>query len=310
MGGLFETGCEAQHFVGVLARRRFYGRQARSAGGQRAGLVEHHGVDAAERFERCATLDEDAMPRGPGNARDEGDGSRKDERAGRRGDEHRQGAHGIVGNHPRDGGQRERRRKQQQGIAVRHADERRLRGLGGRHHLDDARIGAVGRRGGGLHLESFPRVDGAASHRFARLAFHRDGLAGQGRFIERSLRGKESSIGRNDLARADEEPVPGSDRVDRHVVEMVADKPVSEARGAVQQVFQIALGASYREIFERVSARIHDGHDDRSEVRSKKDRGPHADEGHGVDAHPARSQIAGDGYAKREEDRQRAEKPE
>jgi len=53
----FEAGCEAQHFVFLMAGSGQHGYQLRLANGQRAGLVDDQGVHLGKAFERLGVLD-------------------------------------------------------------------------------------------------------------------------------------------------------------------------------------------------------------------------------------------------------------
>ena len=68
--------------------------------------------------------------------------------------------------------------------------------------------------------------------------------------------------------------------------------PVRRPWRAIDQRLQIPLGAGDREILEHVAARIHDGDHDRGQVLAERERGRHRDEGDGVDAEPAREEVA------------------
>jgi hypothetical protein len=60
LGGVLEGAGQAQDLVGVLAGARDDIAQGHPAGGDRAGLVEHHGVDGAGALEHLGPLDQDA----------------------------------------------------------------------------------------------------------------------------------------------------------------------------------------------------------------------------------------------------------
>ena len=201
---LLERPGQPQHLVCAFARGGLDRHQACAAHGQRAGLVEHHGVGVRQRLERSAALDEDAAPRGLGHAGDEGDRCRQDERAGRCRDQHGEAPDRIAGEEPGGTGQDQRDRQQQQGVAVGQADERSLRGLGRRHHSDDAGIGALAGGCCGAQLERLAGVEGAAPRGLPGPAADRDRLARQRRLVDQGLGARDHPIDGDDLARAHE----------------------------------------------------------------------------------------------------------
>ena len=161
------------------------GDQARSADRQRAGLVEQNGMRLRQGIERRAALDDDAAACRLRHAGDERDRRSQYERA-RCGD-HQNGetANRISRQHPRQPGDHDRHRQQQQRVAVRQTNERRLGGLRGGDQPDDAGVGALLGRRRRRDLEGVARVERAAAGALAGLARDRDRLAGQRRLRRR-----------------------------------------------------------------------------------------------------------------------------
>ncbi len=293
VGGLLERAGETKHLVGALAGRRFDCDQPRAADGERAGLVEHDGVDAGERLQRAAALDQNAVARRLRDAGDEGDRRREDQRAGRRRDHHREAADGIAGEEPSRARDRERRRQQQEGITVGEADEGSLRGLRRRYHAHDAGIGARPRRRGRAHLEGLAGIERTAQRRLAGPPRHRDRLAGQRRLVDDGGGAGDDAVDRDDFAGAHENGIADRDRLDRHVFEKaVGAVPMRDAGRAVNQGFEVALGAGDREVLEHVAARIHHRDDDAGEVLAEQQSRGHRHEGDGIDADAAGEKVA------------------
>ena len=87
--------------------------------------------------------------------------------------------------------------------AVGEALRRSLAGLGLANQLDDAGLGAVARGAGHLGLDHAPGVQRAAEDGVAGRFFHRDGFAGEGRFIRGALAFRDPAVGGKLLAGQD-----------------------------------------------------------------------------------------------------------
>ena len=91
---LFQTGTERQHRGFIEIRSRHDRRDARSALGEGAGLVDHQGIDLLEALQRFRVLDEHAGAGSFADAGHDGHGGCETERTGTGDDEH-----GHGGNH-------------------------------------------------------------------------------------------------------------------------------------------------------------------------------------------------------------------
>ena len=159
---LLEAGAEPQHLVGALARCGLDREQAGAADGERSGLVEQHGVRPRQLLDRSAALDQNAAPGRAGDAGDEGDRCRQNQRTGRGRDQHREAAHRIARQEPRDARHHQRQRQEQERITIGEPHERSLGGLRRRHQPHDARIGAFTCDRRCRHLEGFTDIQRAA----------------------------------------------------------------------------------------------------------------------------------------------------
>ena len=111
--------------------------QARFAVGECAGLVEADGVDLVHRLDRCALLDQGSSQRGVadrGNQRGRGG---KHHHAGAEHDHHRDRSRRLAGDDPQSGGEHQRDRCVEPGVAVEHPLDRCLLPLGILDHPPD-----------------------------------------------------------------------------------------------------------------------------------------------------------------------------
>ena len=127
---LVERGGEPERLVGVEVSERDDALELGLPEGERAGLVEQHGLRPAEPLERAGALDDDAGPSGPREAGDERDRRREDERARRRHDHHGEAARRVAGGEPGDARDGEREGQEVRGVAVGEPGELGAVGLG------------------------------------------------------------------------------------------------------------------------------------------------------------------------------------
>ena len=113
-------------------------RQRELAGRQRAGLVEHHGVDVAQLFQERGALDQNPVAGGDRDRRDRGRGRRQNQRARARGDQHRERRLGVAGREPCASRGHQDEGQILAGVALEEPRRRRLGALGVAHQRDDA----------------------------------------------------------------------------------------------------------------------------------------------------------------------------
>ncbi len=292
MRGLLQRAGEPQHLVGALARCGLDRGQPGAADSECPGLIEHHGVGACQRLQRTAALDQNAAAGRLRDAGDERDRRRENERAGRRGNQHGKAAHRIAGEEPRGARDNQRDRQQQQRITIGQANERRLRGLRRARHAHDAGIGALACQRRGVQLKTLAGIDGSAVHGFAGLAQHRQGLTGQHRLVDRGRAADDDAVDRDHFAGAHQHGVANCNGVDRHVVDSVVAAAMRDARCAINQRGEVALGAGDRKILQNVAAGIHHRDHDAGEIFAEHEACRHRHEGNGIDAGAASEEIA------------------
>ncbi len=230
---LLERRRQPQHLVCALARRRLDGDEARAADRKGAGLVEHHGVGACQRFERPATLDEDAAPGSLRYAGDEGDRRGEDQRARGSRNQHGQPSDRVARDEPGTGCNDERDRQQEQRVAIGQAYERGFGGLGRRDHAHDAGIGALARSRGGPQLERLARVQRSAARKLCLAAIDGHGLAGQRRLVDHGGRTGDHPVDRDDLAGAHQDRIADGHLLDGHILDCGARTAVCNSRRPV-----------------------------------------------------------------------------
>ena len=193
--------------------------------GQRAGLVERHGIDLVRHFQRLGVLDQNAVLGGHARPGHDRGGRRQPQRARAGNHQHR---HGVDQRflqprahcHPADEG--DERDHQHDG----HEDRRHLvhqplnRRLGRLrvfHEANDAREHRLRAHGRDLHDDAPIAVDRAARERRTRLAHDRQRLAGQHGFIDLRVAFDDHAIHRNALAGAHDQLVAGHHLGNRHI---------------------------------------------------------------------------------------------
>ena len=213
--GVLERAGQPEHLRGVLAGSD-HGRDERHlAGRHRAGLVQDDGVDLMGLLEDLGALDQDAELRAPTGA-DHQRGRRGQSQRARAGDD--QDGHGRGQRRSRalaacqpegEGGQRDHDddRHEDAGDPVGQPLHGGLPGLG---VLDQPRhLGelGVGPDAGGAYDQPAARVDASADDGVPDGHVHRHGLAGQHRGVDSGGALLDSAVGRDLLARADDEAV-------------------------------------------------------------------------------------------------------
>ncbi len=291
---LFERGQQAQGLVGIGTASHGFTDQRRPAVRERAGLVEDRGAHLRQRLQRGAALHENARARRPRNPSDEGDGGGQDQRAWRCDDQNGKAADRIARDVPGNGRDNEGDGQQHQGEAVGHADEGRLDVLRRGDHAHDTGIGALLGQRPGAHGEGLPRIDRAAAHRIAGPALHRERLAGHCRFVDAGGRVEHGAIHRQHLAGAHDQHVADAHFTHGNGVEARIGAPVRDARRAVGQRLEVALGAAARKILQHGSTGIHDRDDDGRQRLVEQQRGTHRHERDGIHAEPADPEITQD----------------
>jgi hypothetical protein len=96
---------------------------------------------------------------------------------------------------------------------------------------------------------------------------HRDRLAGERGLVDHRGDAHDDAVDRDQLAGAHQNHVADADLFDWNVLEAVIAARVRHSTRAIDQGFEIALGARHGKVFEHVAASIHDGdHDARQRL--------------------------------------------
>ena len=182
--------------------------------GQRAGLVERHGLEPGRLLDVGAAFDQDPLPGRGGECRHDAHRRRDHERAGA--GDHQEDERPVEPVTPRRVEQRwrhdEDRERERDHRGRVHAGELLdpLLGPGAPavRFLDHA--GDAGERGilsrlGALDLERAVAVDGAGEHLATRLLGDRHALAGDRRLVDRARTDDDAAVERDALARPDDE---------------------------------------------------------------------------------------------------------
>ena len=179
-------------------------------------------IDAGELLQRGAILDQDAVT----CAQPGGDGDRHRRRqaegAGAGDDEHSGGRHqGLLDVLLQPEAERDQRQTDRDGDEPRHdavggALDRRLAGLCILDQTNDPAQGRIPQHAGDPQGQHAGTIEGAGSNAVADGPAHRLGLAGQHRFVDVALPLQHLAIHRDRLAGANQDPLVGLHRTDRH----------------------------------------------------------------------------------------------
>ena len=235
---------------------------------ERAGLVEGDGVDAAHRFEMVAALDQDAVARGRGDARDDRDGRRDDERTGASDDEERQPPDERLGprhaeDDRRDQDRRNRERDDDRRVVAREAVDELLGlrsvGLGVLDHRDDLRERRILGRTRHLDFEVAALDDAAGVDLVARGLVGGDALAGDGRLVDRAASLPDDAVDGDLVAGTDHDRLADGDVLDGDGRLLTV---AEDGRGVRRQLHQFAHRvprAVHRVAFEQLGDAEEDG---------------------------------------------------
>ncbi len=196
--------------------------------GQGAGLVHHEGVDLAHHLDGLGVLEQHPHVRAAPGRHHDGHGRRQPQGARAGDDEHRHGvderkSHGGLGTDkgPDDEGDESDdhyRRYEVTGDEIGQLLDGCAAALGLGHHLHDLREHRVGPDPLGLHDQAAGAVHGGADDAIARILLHRDGLAGDHRFVHRARALDHLAVHGNLLTGAHAQAVAGPDLIEGHVL--------------------------------------------------------------------------------------------
>ncbi len=217
LAAALQAGGDDQLLGRVAPGCRDKGHESRLAHGERAGLVESHGVHAVRDLQGLGILDQDAVPRRDAGAGHDRRGRGQAQRAGTGDHHHRhrmdQGQlHGRTRDQPAresDHGDHEHHRHEHRRHLVHQALDRRLGCLRVFHQANDLRQHRLAAHSLRLHHEAAFGVDAAAGHARAHSLGHWERLAGQHGLVDMGLPLFDDAVGRHALAGSHHESIPG-----------------------------------------------------------------------------------------------------
>ena len=234
----------------VFLREAFSGNNISHAGpslGDRSGLVQHHGIDAAHRLQCLSVLEKDAAACALSAACHYCDRRCKAQSAGT--GDHQHGncpLHGVTCGGSRDKPARGRYQRQHHHQRhenardpVRDSRDRGLGRLGVRHHpydLGQRRVAAHSCRSAEKVAGS---VDRRGAHRVIRGFFHRNGFSRKSRFVNGADALENHSVRRNRASRLHRENIPRRQCV---CVRLDLDSVPHDDRAARRQLHQLLEG--------------------------------------------------------------------
>jgi hypothetical protein len=240
LAAALDAGGEPQQLVFLNAVGRNDLHQFRPALGQRAGLVDHEGVDPFQPLQRFGIADQNSRPRATADP-DHDRHRRGEAERTRTGDDQ----HGDGGNqrkceawlrpehHP--GNERQQRRRKHGGHEparnpVGQLLDRRARALRLRHQIDDPRQHGIAADPLGAQHQAAVLVDGAADQDRAGRFRHRHGLARHHEFIDERMALGDGAVDRDLLAGPHPQEVADRDRIDRDILVAVSADPPRSVR--------------------------------------------------------------------------------
>ncbi|MNF71268.1 hypothetical protein D3C84_532140 [compost metagenome] len=300
----------AEHLLRIAVAPDLHRLQPGLAAGEGAGLVEKQLLHPGQRLQGGAILDQDAAPCRPRDAAHDGDRHREDQRTGGGHHQHRQRAQRIAAQPPGQCRQRQAQRDEEQRIAVGQPHEGRARAprrLGQAHHPG---IGALRGRLRGLQLERLTEIDHAAGQQAVALAGHRQGFAGQRRFVQAGRGTEQPAIDRHHLAQAHQQHLADPHLLDRHPAQIAALVQPGLAWRAIDQGAQLALGAPGREELQGAPGGQHQRHHHGDQPLGERQGGADGQQGEQIDTRFAAQQATDDLDAQHQRHQQTARHPQ
>ena len=134
----------------------------------------------------------------------------------------------------------------------------------------------------------------AAEHVGAGLAADQDRLAGERGLVQRGRSGADDPVDRHDLSLANENPIAGDERLDRHLRKAIVAVTDGGLGDAAEQSGHFAPRAALREVFEQLPAGIHQrDHDPGQRLADRKCAG-HRQRGDDVETDAALLELGDD----------------
>ena len=241
-GVLFQAGGQRQRALPIVRAEIFHGAQLHALVGQRAGLVEHHGIDCSQPLERAGARDQHAAARQARGGRS--NGHRRGERKRAGAGDHQHGQRGFEGarrvdEQPAAGHHQRQRHDPEDEVAGGAIGCQRLgralglRALDQRHHVGERRLA---RGVAGDKRERRAEVDGATGQHGADAARDRHRLARDQRLVDQGEAFAEHAVHRHNRAARHQQAIAGTDLLEGHLLLAAARvEPSDLARKAAGQ---------------------------------------------------------------------------
>jgi len=186
------------------------------AGGQRAGLIQHHGIDLMQMLQGSSVFEQYAHRCALSRAHHNGHRGSQAQGAGAGNDQHRNGRservlQTAVGKHPnskRNSRNSHDNRHENTGDLIRQPGNGRFGAAGIFYHTDDLLQGGVLAYLVGPDLQVARHIDRGRRYRIPRLFLYRDAFAGEGTLVHRCPAFQNRSVNRNPATGADDDDIP------------------------------------------------------------------------------------------------------
>ena len=258
--GQFSARRELKQASLVHVRDRRDPGQRRTPAGQRARLVEHAGVDARQRLDHVAALDQCAFARQPGDRRSHRRRRREHQGARAGDDQGRHRAHHLAGEEVDANGSEQHRGQEEAGQLVRGADHPGAPALRVLDQVGDPGDGRVAAGPFGANLEHAVLVQAAAPHRVADAELGRQRFAGHAALVDGRLAALDHPVHRHPLAGEHPHEIADLDFAERHEFLAAVAKHPRLFRLAGDETGDRPLGAIDRPVFDPLADQ-HDEHD-------------------------------------------------
>ena len=253
LAAAFETCGQTQQFGFLDASHGLDRHDARLALGERAGLVDHQGVDLLEPFKGLGTLDQDTRLRTASHAHHDRHRRGETQRAGARDDKNGDGRDQAIRearlrspNRPRSEGQKGRKnhgRHEPGRDLVRQPLNGRAAALGLRHHLHDLREHRVAADLVGTHDEAARLVHGAADDPVANALGDGHGFSRHHRLVDRTSPFEDFTVDGHALSRPHAQAVADDNLIEAHIlVGAIGPDPAGHLWGEIKERANGAAG--------------------------------------------------------------------
>ena len=251
----------------------------RQSVGQRAGLVEHDGIHAAQDLQIKPAFDDGAEARRTTDGAEDRQGRSRRDAAGAGHDHHGNGRTHVAREQIRERGGAEHKIHEIARHAVGQALHRRARLLGTPHRLDDLPEAGVAAEPFGADLDRSGLVDRARIDRRARSFFHRHRFAGDARLIEERMAAEHGAVDGHARAGVHEHGVADPELGGIRIAQPARATDRNRARQEIQEITDCVPSTRDRHALQHFSNEHEQRNDERGEKladgRRRHDRDGH-----------------------------------